>query len=204
LIVAVTSFLIAKRYWGAVVFGKAYLALGIAFTMLVLAETTYIVYDFVLEEDPYPSIADVFYFLFYPLVLYHLIINIRFFNPKQSIKTKAWMIAIAASIIIIYSVFAYQVIEEFNFDYYYGVIFVSIAAITLPYTILGAMSFKGGTLGVAWLILVIGMLSLVIGDTIYYYQELFGAYTEVDPVNLFWIGGYLVMVYALYKHQEAI
>ena len=93
---------------------------------------------------------------------------------------------------------------EFNFDYFYGIIFVSIAAVAFSFTILGAKSFKGGTLATPWLVLVIGVLILLIGDTTYYYLELFEGYTFTHPVNLFWYGGYMIIVYALYKHRIAI
>ena len=204
-IASIASFLVYKRYRGSIVFGKAYFALGMGFLMLACAETTYIIYDFVLYEDPYPSIADVFYFAFYiPFALYHLRTNINFFNPNYAWKTKVWMAAIGGSIIIAYLILAYDVLGEFNFDYLYGLLFVIAVGITLPYTILGAISFKGGTMGVAWLILVLGILLFAVGDTTYYYLELFGGYTTTHFINLFWIGGYMVIVYALYKHTRAV
>lgn len=205
LIAAIASFLVFKRYGWSMVFGKAYLALGLGFVMLMAAEISYIVYDFVLLEDPYPSIADVFYFAFYfPFALYHLRTNIKFFNPDASLKVKSTLAGIAASIMIIFSLISYNALGELNFDYFYGLIFVSVASITLSYTILGALSFKGGTIGIAWLILVTGMLLFTIGDTFYYYLELFGGYTVTHFVNLFWIAGYMIIVYALYKHIKAI
>jgi len=203
-VASLASFAIFKRYHNSNVFGKAYFALGIAFIMIFLAEVTYLVYDLVLEEDPYPSIADVFFFAFYIFVLVHLKINIKFFNPDTGTITKIWTGAIPVAITSVYSFLSYEALMELNFDYFYGIIFVSIASVAFSYTILGAKSFKGGTLATAWLILVIGVLILLIGDTTYYYLELFEGYTLTHPVNLFWYGGYMVIVYALYKHQIAI
>ena len=61
-------------------FGRSHISLGIAFLMMAAAEFTYIVvYQVILGADPYSSIADVFYLLFYPLALFYLIKNIRYF-----------------------------------------------------------------------------------------------------------------------------
>ena len=54
-----------------------------------------------------------------------------------------------------------------------------------------------------WL-LVIGIMLNAIGDMWYYYLETFGQYTITHPVNLFWWSSYLVMIYAFYKHKDAI
>ena len=83
---SVAAFFVARKYHGSKVFGKSYLALGLGFAMFVLAETTYAIQDF-WGIDPYPSVADVFFFAFYPLAAYHLVANIRFFKPKLDIVT---------------------------------------------------------------------------------------------------------------------
>ena len=88
LIVALTSFFISKRYALTKIFGRAYLAYGIGYTCYFLGELLYYLFDFYFEIDPYPSIADAFYFLLYPFSLIYLILNIRFFQSKISNKTK--------------------------------------------------------------------------------------------------------------------
>ena len=76
---SIASFVIWKRYGGTLVFGRAYFFLGMAYFMVFAAELTYLTYDLVLNIDPYPSIADVFFFALYPFTLIHLILNIKFF-----------------------------------------------------------------------------------------------------------------------------
>ncbi len=202
--VAIASFFIARRYLGTQIFGRAYTALGFAYLSVFFAEVTYLVYDLFLGLDPYPSIADVFFFALYPLTLVHLILNIRFFNVKSNVLTKIWMVAIPIGILTIYSIFAFEEIGEANFDFYYGMIFIAGASATLVFAILGAKIFREGILGVAWLLLVIGILGLTIGDVWYYYLETFGEYDLQHPVNLFWYAGYWIIVYALIKHKNII
>lgn len=204
LAVAISSFFIAKRYSFSDIFGKAYLSLSIAYLMVFLAEVTYLVYDLFLGLDPYPSIADVFFFLLYPFTLIHLFLNIQFFNPQ--IKRKKILLLGTIFLIIVFSFvyFSASNSDEFNFDFYYGLIFVIGASVTLVITLLGTLVFKEGSLGKAWLLILIGILSITIGDVWYYYLEIFGEYSLTHVVNLFWYAGAWILVYSLIKHRQII
>lgn len=201
---AAIGFYVAKKYQGSEVFGKSYLILALGFVCISLGELSYLYYDFILQEDPYPSIADIFFFGFYPLAFYHIIKNVRFFKAKINIPTKILITVLPISLIGLYSFLSFQQIGEANFDYYYGMIFVSSSSILLAASILGARVFRQGLLGVAWLVLVIGILLTTTGDIWYYYLETFEQYTIIHPVNLLWYASYWVMIYALYKHQNII
>lgn len=203
LAVSVASFVVAAKYIDAGLYRKAYFALGFAFLMIFLGEMTYLVYDLFLDIDPYPSIADVFFFLQYPLALTYLILNIQFFSSFSN-KYKIWVIALPAVILLSYGNTSLNEIGEANFDFYYGVIFVASASVLLAFAVLGATIFRDGMLGKAWAILVIGVLSWVIGDIWYYYLELLGEFELIHPVNLFWYAGYWIIIYALYKHKKTI
>jgi hypothetical protein len=200
--VSVFAFITSRRYAGTLVYSRAYVMLGIAFVLMFLAELTYFVYEQILELDPYPSIADVFFFVFYPMLILYLLINIKFFSPKI---TKSGLGIIIGTPIIATTIYTYLTLEDFgNFDFYYGIIFVAAASITLGLSINTARIFKGGLIGTAWLVLVIGIIINVIGDVWYYYLEVIGEYTLEDPVNLCWYSAYLLILYALYKHKKAL
>lgn len=201
-IAAVASFWVAKKYRESEVFGKSYLSLGLAMTMLVAGEFTYLYYQFVLKTEPYPSVADIFFFALYPFLFYHLAKNIKFFKPKLGIATKTLIAVIPISIVGIYSFLAYAEAGEANFDYYYGFIFVTGSSIVLSAGILGARIFRQGVLGVAWLLLAIGIVLTTVGDVWYYYLEVYDQYDIKHPVNLFWWASYMVIAYALYRHQD--
>lgn len=203
LAVSIASFIVAAKYIDAGVYRKAYIALGFAYLMIFLGELTYLVYDLFLGTDPYPSIADVFFFLQYPLALGYLILNIRFFASFTN-KFKAFVILLPIIIVLAYANIALIELGEAEFDFYYGILFVTSASILLAVGILGATIFREGLLGKAWMILVIGILSLTIGDVWYYYLELLGEFDLIHPVNLFWYAGYWIIIYALYKHKKTI
>lgn len=204
LAVAISSFFIAKRYSFSDIFGKAYLSLSIAYLMVFLAEVTYLVYDLFLGLDPYPSIADVFFFLLYPFSLIHLFLNIQFFNPRIKRKEILLLGTIFSIIVFSFVYFSASNSDEFNFDFYYGLIFVIGASVTLVVALLGTMVFKEGNLGKAWLLILIGILSITIGDVWYYYLEIFGEYSLTHVVNLFWYAGAWILVYSLIKHRQII
>jgi hypothetical protein len=220
LIVSAFAFLTSRRYSGALVYSKAYVMLGIAFVLMFFAELTYFVYEQILDLDPYPSIADVFFFVFYPMIIAYLIINLKFFAPKLSKGGLALIIGMPIIVTLTYVYFItapytadaalsdfgiFEIIEDFgSFDFYYGIIFIAAASVTLGLAIHTAKIFRGGLIGNAWLILVVGIILNLIGDTWYYYSEVTTGYSLSDPVNLCWYSSYLLILYALYKHKKAL
>lgn len=198
------GFLVARRYGNSQIFGKAYIALGFAFLCFFLGELIYIYYEIDPAEDPYPSIADVFYIGFYALLVIHLLINIRYFNRKFDLFTKVWLVILPVLIISGYSYFSYEELGEFSFDYYYGLIFVSGAALTLSFAVLGAVTFRNSSMGIIWLLLALGLFLNTFADVWYYYLEIFGHYDNTHPTNTLWIVTYMIIVYALYKHIKEI
>ena len=201
---SVTSFVIAKRYRSSKTFSKSYFALGLGYLCTTIGEILYFVYEAVLGIEPYPSIADIFFFALYPFILAHLIINVRFFKPKINLLEFLWMAAITIAITSAYIFLSFDHTQEANFDFYYGIIFVLETTIVLPFAILGAKTFRGGSIGSAWLILVFAIIGFSIGDVWYYYLEIFDGYDLLHPVNLFWYAGYWIVVYALYAHRKSI
>ncbi|WP_299290607.1 histidine kinase [Nitrosopumilus sp.] len=206
LIVAIIGFYVASRYGKSQVFGKANLALAGGFLSIFLAEVTYMLYDIVYNIEPYPSIADVFFFMLYPLLLVYLFLNIKFFIPKLSKKAKVWIAIMPLIVLLGYSILSTTEgeISIFEFDFYYGVIFVYIVTLTLAVAVVGAINLKEGVIGKAWIVLVSGILLLTMGDIWYYNLELFEGYDLTHPVNMFWYAGYWGITYALIKHKKII
>jgi len=200
----VASLLVSKRYWGSTVFGKAYLALAIAYFLLFAGDVAYNVIESVLHEDPYPSPADGFFLLFPVFAIFHLVTNIRYFKRDIDIPTKVFIVAIAVGITLSFVYFFYDDTEEANFDFWYGTLFVAIEAPIFALAVLGAMVFRHSVLGTAWLLLAIGIFIFTLADIWYYYIEWFGMYDGNHPVNVLWGLSFMVIVYALIKHQKAI
>ena len=199
-----TAFYISKIYWPGKIFGKAYFALGVSFAMWFIAELIWQVYENVLFISPYPSVADIFYFGFYPFAIYHMITNIKGFEVRITPKTIVWMTAIPAVILGVYSYVAITEWGGTNFDYYYSLIFVTAASISTSFAVLGAMTFRKSAFAIVWSLLAIGLFLHVFADIWYYYLEIFSAYTDTHVVNMLWQTGWMVIIYSLYKHQKVL
>ena len=200
--VAVFAFIVAKQSHTGVL-ARSYLFLGLGFTCYVIGELLYYTFELIFNIEPYPSIADVFFFALYPLG--HLLLNIRFFHSGYTKLQKIWIPAIPIFSVIIYITMSLGAPDaEINFDFYYGLIFVIGAATTVSFTLVGASIFREGTLGTVWLLLVIGLMISAAGDIWYYHLEIFGAYYDAHPVTTVWFVANMYMIYALYKHLKAI
>ena len=199
---AISALVVSKRYWGTHVFGKSYLALSLAFFCVLTGEIIYNTYLFVFHIDPYPSIADVFFFSLYPFAFVHLFLNIKFFNPQVRNIDKIWVIVLAILLTLLYFYYSFSETSEINFDSLYGTIFVAGAAAITSLAILGTKILQKVPLGRAWFLLMIGIMLGTIGDMWYQYLEISESYTTHHVVNLFWYASYWVIVYSLYKHGK--
>lgn len=99
----ILCFIIAKRYWGSKMFGKAYLALGIAFLMGHIGDEIFQYFQLAGISNPYPYYSDIFFVSFFPFAFYHLYRNIRLFKPRLEIKEKIMIIIIPSTITLMYA-----------------------------------------------------------------------------------------------------
>jgi len=203
LIAAAAGFLVSRRYWNSEVFGKSYLALAFGMLMNAFGEIIYYMYE-QQGQTPSPSIADWAFLSFYPLIFYHLAKNISFFKPKIGIPLKSLVILMPICITGIYAFLEYGQEQAADTTFFLGLAYIVGSSVTLAAAILGALVFRQGVLGIAWLVLALGMVLTTIGDNWYSYLEVYNQYTLTHPVNLLWYAGYLVIAYALYKHKKIL
>ena len=202
--VAILSFVTARKYSKTLVYDKAFTALGIGFLGLFFGEFVYFIYEQFLGLDPYPSIADIFFYLLYVMTIIYLVLNIRFFAIKMSIADKLLVSVIHISITTVYIILSSSWIVDYPFDFYYGVIFVAGISITLGLSVYGVRIFQKGLMGTSWVLLTLGILLFTVGDTWYYYLEVFEAYDLKHPVLSLWYGGYLLIMYSLFHHRKTM
>ena len=201
---AITSFSVAKRYWGSEVFGKTYLALAISFCFVLAGDLTYIYYDWYSDEAPYPSIADVFFLLFYPFAAYHLIKNIKHFKQDLGGGPKIGIPVLSGILIASFAFMTVDLMEEEPVEFFLGLVFVLGSATILGLALLGAAVFRHSVLGTAWLVLAAGIFVYTVADVWYYATEVVDGYSGDHFVNTLWVLGLAVITYALYKHKKTI
>ena len=200
----ITGIFVSKKFKGSEIFGKTYFALGIGFIMLFVGDLFWNYYTLVLSEDPYPSYADIFYLMFYPLAIYHLTSNIRYFRKKIELNQIILLVLIVVGITGWYSYISLENNPEADFDFILGLVYVLLTSITLALTVLGLMVFHDSILGTVWVLLASGIFILTISDTWYYYEEIAGGYTGNHPTNLLWGFAFIIITYALIKHRKVV
>lgn len=202
-VAAIAGFIIARRYWNSEVFGKSYLALSLGMIMNVFGEGIY--YTLQLQgQVPSPSISDWASLSFYPLAFYHLVKNISFFKPTIKKSVKLFVILLPISIAAVYAFMEYGQEQGADTTFFLGLAYIVGGTVILSASILGALVFRQGVLGIPWLVLASGIALSTIGDIWYSFMDLYNQYTNWHPVNLLWSAGFLIMAYALYKHKKVI
>jgi hypothetical protein len=215
---AIFAFWVAKKYWGSTVFGNAYLALGIAYALYAAGDSLWLYYEVILQEAPYPSLADVGYFGFYPFAIYHLRTNIHYFKRSLDKSQKMILLAIPIGSCIIYLFFTLLLVDAsagiFNTVVspqeidpsllILGLAYVAATTTVFSFAIVGLQVFKSGKLSSAWGLLFIGLALNTVADYYYYYAENFGEYLRSNPVNGLWLASTMIICYALYKHVKSI
>jgi len=203
-LVAIFALLISKRCWDSKIFGRSYLLLAIAYFFVFAGEITYNVYAFAFDADPYPSVADLFFFMLYPLSFGHIMINVKSFRLKSTRIEKFLIIGIIIFTIAMFVSLSYSANVKFDFDVYYGLVFVGGAAVIMAFGMYGIIVTKNIPLGRMWLLLVVGITFGTIGDIWYHHLELLESYDTSGIVNVFWYLSYWIIAYSLYKHGKII
>ena len=217
---SVFSFIIAKRYWGSQVFGRAYLALGIGYAFYCAADWLWYVYEIVYQvANPYPYYPDIGYYGFYFFAIYHLRTNVHYFKRLLDKKQKGLLIFITLTAIIAYSVFSFVEVSapggithlafgefqhhepDFFKEFVAGLAYIILTSIMLSYVIIGFQVFHNTILGASWGLLLCGLVLEAIADYHYYYFELFSDFDRSNPIHGIWMASTIIVCYALYKHK---
>jgi len=198
-IVAIT---VGKKFWYHDIFRTSYIALGISFFMLFIGDATYIYYEVALGVDPYPSVADTFYLAFPLFAVIHLSLNIKHFSQGFSKKSKILIGLLGVGLVSAYTLIAYMMIQETNFDFYFGLLYVITSAIMLCLAVGGVMVFRHSNLAMVWMLIATGIIIYTISDTWYYILELFEGFDLTHPTNTLWLLSFMTITYGLILHHK--
>ncbi len=165
--------------------------------LLALAFGSYLVGDLVwmlytlLGDPPYPSVADGFYLLFYPLTLWGLL---RFPAGRQTFESRIRfgfdmaVVAISGAVVVIYLVLGPTLLESgadpvqtaFSVAYPVGdmVLFVGLAVVLIR---------RCGSSTTALRVIAAGLVCFVAADLAYGYITLHSTYHAGDPVDTLWM-----------------
>jgi diguanylate cyclase len=166
---------------------SAWRLLALAFGSYLVGDVVWTVYELA-GSKPYPSVADAFYLLFYPLMLWGLL---RFPAGRRSLSERLRLgldlavVAIGGSAVVIYVVLGPTVVQSgpdalqtaFSIAYPVGdmVLLVGLGSVLLRGT--------AGSSAQALQFLAAGLLFFVAADLVYGYITLHSTYHGGDPVD---------------------
>ena len=185
----------------------AFLAAGMAF--FFIGETLFFMYQYVFHKMPFPSVADVFYLLAYPLILAGLMIEVKMHKPRLSEfnrTTTTVMGGILVALVAVVTYFgiykAYDPDATFLANWIatsYGIADL-IIIVPAMYVLKLAFDFKGGKLFNSWIMIFFAMLFMLSGDILFasystQYSDSIWPYTLID---LCWVASYLLFGYSFF------
>ncbi|HMK33064.1 MAG TPA: hypothetical protein VK431_05515 [Nitrosopumilaceae archaeon] len=199
----VLSIIISARFRSTGNHGKAWLLFfGIAISWFI-AETTWVVYELIYNQNPFPSSADAFYLLGYPFLF---LFSTQYLKPfKKSISKK---MIISTSIIAVSVLIPnlYMTLDnnssESKLAITLGAIYPVADAIVLIPAMIGIVLFFRGEVNFLWTLLLIGILFEVIADTGFQYFTLDNSYYTGHPIDILFIWSYIMFSFGIYSHTQ--
>jgi hypothetical protein len=171
-----------------------------------VGEVLWTLFDYVLETEPFPSVADVFYLLAYPFLFIGFMRALRLYQISWT-RMKITMVVLLSTLLVaavsyfgIYSAYDSELSAlELVITLLYPIGDLVLVVVGLGILMI-SLEIQKGKLFVPWLWLGVGMFVTLIADllfAVYFvpYTEEGGLYRMID---LWWIAGYLAMAYGLY------
>ena len=200
---SIASFAVSKRYGKSKVFGRSYFLLGLGFFAVFVGEFMYFLLGSTWDESTL-DLIDSLFLVSFVCTTAHMIINIRYFAEKFEAYQKVIPIFLPVFIIGIYSYIIYLNSFELDSSFFFNVVFVCTSAINLGLVVVGFTLFRHTVLISAWFLLLVGFFVGTLGDLEYRYYNTFGTDFLGNNSTVFWLTSFMILVYALYKHQKSM
>jgi len=200
--VFVASFILSRLYGNSQVFGRSYLYLSIGYLSIFVGEFIFWYYLVILEIEFIPAF-DLLFLPSYPLIISHLIINIRYFATKLENHQKAALFLVPLLTTLTYLHF----VSDYDTDvffFYQNLLYVILSSTILGLVVVGFTLFRNSVMFVAWFLFLIGLFIDTVGTVYYYHGYTIDLDLNNNPFSILWSMSYLIMIYALYKHQKSI
>lgn len=195
--------------------GRALLFISMAMLLWFMGEVAFFWFQFIVDINPYPSIADISFLAGYPLLLVGLLTEIKtskstFKNTNQFIQLLITIIMIMLGLAVLYfGVFlAYASGEPIVNNLVamaYGVGDLILIAPTL-YVLKIAVDYRGGKLFSSWGLILIAMLLKLYGDIFFAVYR--NAYTALEwpynMIDLVWVTSYLLFAYSFFNTATTV
>ena len=203
--VSIGSILLARLYWDSEIFYRSYIALGIGFSMWVAGEVTGHIYQTTQIEE-LKFVIKIFYLSFFPFAIYHIQKNIRYFCSYKISKIKIIGLILFPMIISFYFYFDVSGAKDENLYDIFNSLTIFMSIIIVELSALGIYILRKNILKSTWQIITMGLLLNAIADIWYLYevQILLNNFELIHVYNVFWVTSFMLIIYALIKHQKVL
>jgi len=178
------------------------LAIGLFFDFI--AEATWSIYEEVLDLDPSPSIADLFYIASYAFLAVFLLKFLKMYRNKISIKLISFATILSISLLVptITATFDWNYEEEINLGLVVAMIYPILDTIIFGISIVGLMFTFSKKHTYFWGLIFIGIIIWVFADTAYLFMEIEEIYYDGHPLDIAWMSPFILIGFALLYQQK--
>jgi len=193
---AVASIYVAAKEWKNNTQNKiAILFFAVGSVFWFVAEQTWQILDVVLNQDPFPSLADVFYLLSYPFFVAFLILYLK---PIKKSITKP-IILFSAIISLVFLIPSLHVLidyyqEDTTLNISIGLLYPVLSSVLLFFSLLGITFFIRGVQTYFWIFIFIGFLVDTVADTLFLFTVLDDSYYDGQITDLLYLVGYICYI----------
>jgi hypothetical protein len=198
LVLGAAAVLMLARAWFEPTARRAWLAFGLAMSVWWVGTVAWSVVYGGRSDPPYPTFADIFWLLWYPLMVVGIVhlIRVRF----RGFELHRWMDGIAVTLIVLVAGFALvvQPVAEESSQGWLAIV-VDFSYPVLDILLIGALLGVYGLLGWKpdrmWVLIGLGILATTVGDAAFAVQEARGV-AQGSRYDFVWTVGAVVIAYA--------
>jgi diguanylate cyclase (GGDEF)-like protein len=177
-----------------------------AFTAATACWTFGEIYSVVAQPEAYPSLGDLGFIAFYPLVYIGMVALLR--SRARTIGGTLWLDGVTASLAA--GALAAAILVEFVLESTEGSLSTVVTNLSYPLgdvlllsAVFGVFSLSSWRPGLRWVLLGLGVLSTALADAVYLFQSSSETYVEGTWIDIFWPAGLLLIAAAAFAADRS-
>ncbi|MDX1440960.1 MAG: HAMP domain-containing sensor histidine kinase [Nitrosopumilaceae archaeon] len=164
-----------------------------------MAEQIWNLYEHVLEIDPYPSVADLFYVAAPIFMFISLFAFLNSTGKKIPFKHIVLAIGISATILVPSLIFTLEAgTEDSILENAVAVAYPIVDSILLVPAIISFSFLVSSKRNFFWLMIIAGIIVMMVADTIFLFLVLGEGYVDGHPVDILWVSSYTIWTFMMF------
>jgi len=182
---------------------KSFVVYTLGLASWFIAEQIWIAYDYFWEGDAFPSEADFFYILAYPLMAAFLFYSLK--PILKSVSRNVWLFAIGLSFSFLIPTIPAAYDDMLGEPVYATLIALAypiLSSFQLVPAIIGVMFLTKNRANLSWMLILFGFIMYSVADTFFLLAELDGSYYDGHPTDLMYIASFLFLLFAVHLRYK--